>query len=122
MIGPDGEIDTTIIIRESDGASIPNDSTNSDWRAYQDWLTRGGVVTPAASEPSAPTEVPLWAAQAALKQAGMYDAINAAIKPKEPAAPAPKPVQQTPAPVAPVKAGMSLLEMARLQMAAKASV
>lgn len=54
-------------------------------------------------------------------QTGSYaDAINAAI-----AAPAPeiKPVEQPkPVPAAPIKAGMSLLEMARLQMAAKAQI
>lgn len=57
---------------------------------------------------------------------GSYaDAINAALKPAapEPAAPASKPVEQPkPTLAAPVKAGMSLLEMARLQMAAKATV
>ena len=55
---------------------------------------------------------------------GSYaDAINAAMKPAapEPAPPAAKPTAQPQTPVAPVKAGMSLLEMARLQMAAKAS-
>lgn len=55
---------------------------------------------------------------------GSYaDAINAAIKLTEPAAPALKPVEQPkPTPAAPVKAGMSLLEMARLQMAAKTAI
>lgn len=55
---------------------------------------------------------------------GSYaDAINAALKPvaPEPVAPATPPVQQNQAPVAPIQAGMSLLEMARQMAAAKAS-
>lgn len=53
---------------------------------------------------------------------GSYaDAINAALKPvaPEPAALALKPAPQPQAPVAPIKAGMSLLEMARLMTANK---
>lgn len=77
----------------------------------------------ARPEPVAPKIEPAKPQHFLDMNTGSYaDAINAAIKPKEPAEPAPKSVQQTPAPVAPVKAGMSLLEMARLQMAAKASV
>lgn len=55
---------------------------------------------------------------------GSYaDAINAALsKPApEPVAPTPPPVQQNPAPAAPIAAGMSLLEMARLMATNKAS-
>lgn len=50
-----------------------------------------------------------------IKVGGYVDAINAAVDDK--------PVRDKPQiPVAPIKAGMSLLEMARLQMAAKATV
>lgn len=49
---------------------------------------------------------------------GSYaDAINAALKPTEPAAPAPKPVQPAP-PVATAPAGLSMMERARLKFAA----
>ena len=37
------------------------------------------VYAPPPPPPAIPQQVPIWAAQAALKQAGRYDAINAAI-------------------------------------------
>lgn len=53
---------------------------------------------------------------------GSYaDAINAALKPTEPTAPAPKPVQQAPATVAPAPAGLTMMERARLALAAKSA-
>ena len=34
------------VIRASDGASIPADDRNRDWRAYQEWLSEGNVADP----------------------------------------------------------------------------
>lgn len=37
-----------VILRTSDKAFIPNDASNKDWIAYQEWLSLGNV--PEASE------------------------------------------------------------------------
>lgn len=42
-----GEV-SPLIIRTSDGAFIPNDPANRDWRAYQDWLAQGKTPDPPA--------------------------------------------------------------------------
>ena len=56
--GPDGT-SARHVLRVSDGASIPADPLNTDWRAYQAWL-KAGNAPPAetAVEPTAgPTRV-----------------------------------------------------------------
>jgi len=30
-----------------DGANIPDDPSNADWSAYQEWLAKGNTPTPA---------------------------------------------------------------------------
>ncbi|MBP1179960.1 hypothetical protein [Methylobacterium sp. PvR107] len=49
--------------------------------AVREALKDGQKVDAAAepTQPGVPSQVPMWAAQAALKQAGVYDAINAQI-------------------------------------------
>lgn len=47
----------TTVIRESDGAVIPNDTRNTDWQAYQAWLALGNKPDPA------PAPSPLQQAQ-----------------------------------------------------------
>ena len=34
------------VTRASDGASIPEDDRNRDWRAYQEWVTEGNTPDP----------------------------------------------------------------------------
>ncbi len=50
-----GQVSTTAIRRDSDGALVPNDVNNVDWQAYQNWLAAGNTPTPpAAPAPIAP--------------------------------------------------------------------
>lgn len=41
------------VVRESDGASIPPDQANADWRAYQSWLGEGNTPDPMPGPSSA---------------------------------------------------------------------
>jgi len=34
------------VTRTNDGASIPDDDRNRDWRAYQEWLAAGNTADP----------------------------------------------------------------------------
>lgn len=49
---------STSIIRIADNAMIPNDSTNSDYKAYLDWIGKGNTVfvadAPSIAEINAP--------------------------------------------------------------------
>jgi len=40
----------TTVIRTSDGAHIPNNRGNRDWREYQEWLVGGNTPDPADPE------------------------------------------------------------------------
>jgi hypothetical protein len=41
-----------MIIRRDDGAWIPNDQKNPDYREYQSWLSAGGVADPYIAPPA----------------------------------------------------------------------
>ena len=70
-------LDGTSMVQRSDGATLPSDPANTDWQAYQAWLAAGNSPAPAPVPPVVvPAEVPMWAMQAALQQAGKYDSIN----------------------------------------------
>jgi putative heme iron utilization protein len=46
--GNTGQINFDVIRRLPDNAFIPNDPANTDWQAYQEWLTQGNTPLPPA--------------------------------------------------------------------------
>lgn len=70
----------TSIIRLSDGACIPSDNTNADYKSYLAWMDSGN--TPQESDaPTTPriTKVTMRQARLALLGAGKLPAVNEAI-------------------------------------------
>ena len=56
------------VVRDADGASIPDDPHNVDWQAYQAWLAAGNAPNPAPTSPPVPTAL-LWQLEAACNAA-----------------------------------------------------
>lgn len=48
LLNPGGSVDNTTIFRLPDNAFIPNDPGNTDWQAYQEWLSQGNTPLPPA--------------------------------------------------------------------------
>lgn len=51
---PNYKLTDSGVLRLTDGAHIPNDPGNRDWREYQDWLAEGNMPNP-ADPPPGPT-------------------------------------------------------------------
>lgn len=69
--------DPNTVVRVSDGAHIPADQYNMDYRAYLHWLELGN--TPAPYVPPVPQSVSMAQARLALLQDGSLDAVMVAV-------------------------------------------
>lgn len=68
------------VIRDTDGACIPFDEGNADYREYLAWTEEGNEPNPyAAPTPPVPSSVPLWAVRVVLAERNLLDQANAAI-------------------------------------------
>ena len=55
-LNPNGDINTTNIIRTNDNACIPFDPANTDYQAYLKWVAEGNSPYPADSATPLPAE------------------------------------------------------------------
>ena len=73
---PDGDG----VQRISDGAVIPPDTANADWRAYQAWLSSGNTPDPyEAPAAPVPASVSNFQGRTVLRIHGLFDTVQAAI-------------------------------------------
>ncbi|WP_457795727.1 hypothetical protein [Methylocystis sp. S23] len=52
-----GRIVESHVRRDADGAIIPADPANADWREYQEWLADGNAPSPALAHGQSPIPV-----------------------------------------------------------------
>ena len=52
------QVSETMVQRTSDGAFIPFDDANTDYRAYKAWLDEGNQPNPPKGDPTPPIETP----------------------------------------------------------------
>lgn len=72
--------ETSLIKRAADGALIPPDEANVDWREYLSWLAEGNTPEPAAVLTiTVPSTVTMRQAQLALLAADKLDQVTALI-------------------------------------------
>jgi hypothetical protein len=70
---------TSSVLRD-DGALIPADDCNTDWRAYQSWLAAGNAALPYAPRPDpAPQSITPRQIRLALSQMGFRAQVEAAV-------------------------------------------
>lgn len=68
------------ILRPADGASIPFDDGNADYRAYLDWVAEGNEAEPVpAPPPAVPESVTASQIIRALDKLGLLEAVKAAV-------------------------------------------
>lgn len=54
-----GQVSDKVIKRDSDGAFIPFDEGNRDYREYKQWLAQGNTPNPPAAQPGSAPRVEL---------------------------------------------------------------
>lgn len=70
---------STMIIRLDDGAFIPPDPANTDYRNYLEWVAAGNTAQPADVVSNVPLQVTMRQARLALLQSNLLSQVDTAI-------------------------------------------